>query len=55
VKRGKVSREEHARVPEREVVRTVIDFAPLWDEFFPAEQARIVRLSSGSISRLAAP
>jgi DNA invertase Pin-like site-specific DNA recombinase len=31
-------------VPEREVVRTVTDFAPLWDELFPAEQARIVRL-----------
>jgi site-specific DNA recombinase len=26
------------------VVRTVTDFAPLWDELFPAEQARIVRL-----------
>jgi DNA invertase Pin-like site-specific DNA recombinase len=31
-------------VPEREVVQTVTDFAPLWDELFPAEQARIVRL-----------
>ena len=31
-------------VPEREVVKTVTDFAPLWDELFPAEQARIVRL-----------
>lgn len=31
-------------VPEREVVRTITDFAPLWDELFPAEQARIVRL-----------
>jgi site-specific DNA recombinase len=30
--------------PEREVIRTVTDFAPLWDELFPAEQARIVRL-----------
>jgi DNA invertase Pin-like site-specific DNA recombinase len=29
---------------EREVVQTVTDFAPLWDELFPAEQARIVRL-----------
>ena len=29
---------------EREVVETVTDFAPLWDELFPAEQARIVRL-----------
>jgi hypothetical protein len=31
-------------VPDREVVQTVTDFAPLWDELFPAEQARIVRL-----------
>ena len=30
--------------PEREVVKTITDFAPLWDEVFPAEQARIVRL-----------
>jgi hypothetical protein len=25
-------------------VKTITDFAPLWDELFPAEQARIVRL-----------
>ena len=31
-------------LPEREVVKTVNDFAPMWDELFPAEQARIVRL-----------
>jgi DNA invertase Pin-like site-specific DNA recombinase len=31
-------------LPERDVVRTITDFAPLWDELFPAEQARIVRL-----------
>ena len=31
-------------VPEREVVESVTAFAPLWDELFPAEQARIVRL-----------
>ena len=24
--------------------RPITDFAPLWDELFPAEQARIVRL-----------
>lgn len=30
--------------PERDVVKTITDFAPLWDELFPAEQARIVRL-----------
>jgi site-specific DNA recombinase len=33
-----------AALPEREVVQTITDFAPLWDELFPAEQARIVRL-----------
>jgi site-specific DNA recombinase len=31
-------------IPERDIVKTVTDFAPLWDELFPAEQARIVRL-----------
>ena len=31
-------------MPEREVVKTITEFAPLWDELFPAEQARIVRL-----------
>jgi site-specific DNA recombinase len=31
-------------IPERDVVRTITDLAPLWDELFPAEQARIVRL-----------
>ena len=31
-------------MPEREVVEIVTTFAPLWDELFPAEQARIVRL-----------
>src|SRR5512144_876781 len=31
-------------IPERDVVKTVTDFAALWDELFPAEQARIVRL-----------
>jgi site-specific DNA recombinase len=30
--------------PERDVVKTITDLAPLWDELFPAEQARIVRL-----------
>jgi hypothetical protein len=33
-----------AELPEREVVQTITDFAPLWDQLFPAEQARIVRL-----------
>ena len=36
--------EGDALVPEREVVARITDFAPLWDELFPAEQARIVRL-----------
>jgi hypothetical protein len=31
-------------VPEREVVETVTAFAPLWEELFPAEQARVLRL-----------
>jgi site-specific DNA recombinase len=31
-------------LPERDVIRTITDFARLWDELFPAEQARIVRL-----------
>lgn len=31
-------------MPEREVVETLTAFAPLWDELFPAEQARVVRL-----------
>jgi site-specific DNA recombinase len=31
-------------LPERDVIRTITGFAPLWDELFPAEQARIVRL-----------
>src|SRR5512132_1906678 len=36
---------KHEReMPERDVVQTVTDFAPLWDELFPAEQARTVRL-----------
>jgi DNA invertase Pin-like site-specific DNA recombinase len=36
--------EGKASVPEREVVARIAEFAPLWDELFPAEQARIVRL-----------
>jgi hypothetical protein len=31
-------------LPERDVVQIVADFAQLWDELFPAEQTRIVRL-----------
>jgi site-specific DNA recombinase len=33
-----------SKVPEREVIETITAFAPLWEELFPAEQARIVRL-----------
>ncbi|MBK8211648.1 MAG: recombinase family protein [Rhodospirillales bacterium] len=31
-------------IAERDVVKAITDLAPLWDELFPAEQARIVRL-----------
>jgi DNA invertase Pin-like site-specific DNA recombinase len=37
-------REGDEAIPERDVVKMITDFAPLWDELFPAEQARIVRL-----------
>ena len=37
-------REGDEAIPERDVVKTITDLAPLWDELFPAEQARIVRL-----------
>ena len=37
-------REVDEAIPERDVVETITDLAPLWDELFPAEQARIVRL-----------
>jgi site-specific DNA recombinase len=33
-----------SEVPERDVVETITAFAPLWEELFPAEQARILRL-----------
>ena len=36
--------ETKSETPEREVIQVVTDFAPLCDELFPAEQARIVRL-----------
>ncbi|MFZ1413825.1 MAG: recombinase family protein [Defluviicoccus sp.] len=35
---------DETETPERDVVKTITAFAPLWDELFPAEQARIVRL-----------
>ncbi|MBK8211932.1 MAG: recombinase family protein [Rhodospirillales bacterium] len=31
-------------IAERDVVKAITELAPLWDELFPAEQARIVRL-----------
>ena len=31
-------------MPERDVVAAITDFAALWDELYPAEQARIIRL-----------
>jgi len=31
-------------IAEREVVESITELEPLWDELFPAEQARIVRL-----------
>src|SRR5512132_4086791 len=37
-------KEGDGAIPERDVVKTITDLAPLWDELFPAEQARIVRL-----------
>ncbi len=36
--------DEKVSVPEREVLACISEFAPLWDELFPAEQARIIRL-----------
>ncbi|MFO1152774.1 MAG: recombinase family protein [Rhodospirillales bacterium] len=33
-----------ASLPEREVVARITEFAPLWEQLFPTEQARIVRL-----------
>jgi DNA invertase Pin-like site-specific DNA recombinase len=38
------ARQEEPRLPEREVVNAITAFAPLWEELFPAEQARILRL-----------
>jgi hypothetical protein len=40
----KAARKQVPRLTEREVRDTLISFDPLWDELFPAEQARIVRL-----------
>jgi site-specific DNA recombinase len=37
-------RDVERAIPEREVVKALEEFDPLWNELFPAEQARIVRL-----------
>ena len=37
-------KEGDGAIPERDVVKAITELAPLWDELFPAEQARIVRL-----------
>ena len=37
-------REGDDAISERDVVNNIKDLAPMWDELFPAEQARIVRL-----------
>jgi hypothetical protein len=37
-------RESDGEISEREVTVLIADFAPVWAELFPAEQARIVQL-----------
>jgi site-specific DNA recombinase len=32
---------EGVDVPKRNVIKTITDFEPLWDELFAAEQARV--------------
>jgi hypothetical protein len=39
-----VRREGNEDISEREVIEALGEFEPPWDELFPAEQARIVRL-----------
>jgi hypothetical protein len=41
---ARAAAKRESEVPEREVVEIITAFAPLWDELFPAEQARVVRL-----------
>jgi hypothetical protein len=41
---GATNPDGESPVPAREVVARISECAPLWDELFPAEQARIVRL-----------
>jgi hypothetical protein len=44
-----VRREGAEEISEREVIEVLGAFEPLWDELFPAEQARIVRLLVGRV------
>jgi hypothetical protein len=45
-------RDSHNKITEREVTVLLAEFAAVWNELFPAEQARIVQLlSSGSTSK----
>lgn len=40
----RAAREQDSGITEAEVREALIDFDPLWEELFPAEQARIVQL-----------
>ncbi len=40
----RAAREQDGSITEAEVRTALIHFGPLWDELFPAEQARIVQL-----------
>jgi hypothetical protein len=40
----RVARKEVAGITEAEVRESLNQFDPLWDELFPAEQARVVQL-----------
>jgi len=44
VRTWQAARAEREPIPEREVTEALQRLDPLWDELFPAEQARIVRL-----------
>ena len=42
-------RQSKAQIPERAVREALLAFEPLWDELFPAEQARLIRLLVGRV------
>ena len=44
VKTWRAAQDREPGITEHEVRAALIDFAPLWNELFPAEQARIVQL-----------